>query len=126
MKAELNIPPELVSAIADAGDSAEVPLTSCCYEVGRESIEFDAPGGGAGVTLTCSSASCRWDATSGADWLRVTGPTSGTGAATIIVSAAPNRSSTLRATTLTMAGKTVEVVQNGRLARPRPRLPRPD
>jgi hypothetical protein len=106
----------------DAPGSAEMPLTSCCYEVGRESIVFDAPGGGASVTLTCSSATCGWKATSGADWLRVTGPTSGTGAATIIVSAAPNRSSTLRATTLSIGDKTVEVIQERRLARPRPHL----
>jgi len=75
------------------------------------SVAFDSSGGLRNLTLTLPS-SCNWTAVPGAPWLTVSSNPSGTGPATITIFAALN-SFSARSTTLTLAGKSINVTQSG-------------
>jgi len=92
------------------GCSSPTP-PSCVYTVSRMSITFPAAGGSDTVSVT-TGRSCTWSSTSSAGWLAITSGNSGTGNGTVSVSAGANGPSS-RSATLTVAGQTVAVSQEG-------------
>ena len=73
---------------------------------------FPASGGDGSVQVT-AAASTQWDVTSGADWISVFGPGTRVGSAVVAYAVAPNPSTERRTGTITLAGKTVTVEQEG-------------
>lgn len=87
----------------------EVTLTICAYSLSRTSQNFPASGGSDSVNVTAPGG-CSWTAASNASWIRIT-PSSGSGNGTISFSVDPNRSSSQRTGTMTIAGQTFTVTQ---------------
>jgi hypothetical protein len=83
----------------------------CSYTVSptTQSVALGGGSGSAGVTTTTG---CAWSATSQASWISITSGTSGSGSATVTYSVAAN-SGAARTGTLTVAGKTVTISQQG-------------
>ncbi len=73
---------------------------------------FPASGGDGSVQVT-AAASTQWDVTSGADWISVFGPGTRVGSAVVAYAVAPNPSTERRTGTITLAGKTMTVEQEG-------------
>ncbi|HEX7085028.1 MAG TPA: BACON domain-containing carbohydrate-binding protein [Vicinamibacterales bacterium] len=84
----------------------------CQYELSDRSESFDEDGGTGTVDVDTASA-CGWTATSGAPWLTITSGASGTGDGQVTYSVAPNTSADDREGTLTIAGLTVAISQDG-------------
>lgn len=77
------------------------------------SSPFATAGGFAGVNITANGANCSWTASSGATWATLSAM-SGSGNASVIVTATSNAASTTpRSTSLTIAGQSVTVTQSG-------------
>jgi hypothetical protein len=66
------------------------PSAGCFYTVPPGLISVTASGGARSFTATPSAATCRWRASASDSWITLTGATSGTGAATISYTVAPN------------------------------------
>jgi hypothetical protein len=64
------------------------------------------------VTVT-ASAGCNWTATSNVSWITITSGSSGSGSGTVNYSVAANTSASARTGTLTIAGQTFTVTQQG-------------
>lgn len=82
---------------------------SCTFGVSPTSLSVPAAGGTVSVRVT-APAGCAWTA-SASGWLTVS-PASGSGDATIAVTAAGNTTAAQRTASLTVAGQTVRVDQN--------------
>jgi hypothetical protein len=71
------------------------------------------PPASTGTVSVTAGAGCAWTAASAAAWITVTGGAAGTGNGTVSLSIAANPASGLRAGTVTIAGQTVTVTQQG-------------
>jgi hypothetical protein len=93
-------------------DSNPTQPTTCTFSLSSTSASMGASGGASSVTVTTGST-CAWTGVSNASWITATGGTSvtGPGAFAFTVAAAPD--STARTGTLTVAGQTVTVAQQG-------------
>ncbi|KJU82724.1 secreted protein containing DUF1566 [Candidatus Magnetobacterium bavaricum] len=88
---------------------------TCAYSLSATSKNFTSSGGSDNVTVT-TNAGCTWSATSNAStWLTVS-PASGTGTGSVTYTATANTSTTQRTGTLTIAGQTFTVTQDGQLS----------
>jgi hypothetical protein len=84
----------------------------CTYAVSPASNSV--PGGsGPGSVTVAAEAGCEWTAVSDVDWIAVTSGESGSGNGTVTYAIAPNPDTTQRTGTLTVAGETVTVTQQG-------------
>jgi hypothetical protein len=92
--------------------------TPCVYQIGpgTQTIDADAFTGTIAVTAV---ASCAWSATTNAPWLSIASGASGSGNGTVTYRAAANASGG-RSGTLTVAGQTVTITQNGAASGPPP------
>src|SRR5262249_33319163 len=72
---------------------------------------FTAVGGVGTVQVQASRSSCTWTASSGADWIAVTGAASGTGNGSVSYAVAVNAGGD-RSGTLTVAGSAVAITQS--------------
>ena len=86
------------------------PLPACTYAVSPASHDFGAAGAVFSVALTTAST-CAWTVHSNVAWVVVVGAASGSGDATVALSAAPNTGAA-RAGTVTIGGQTVSVTQD--------------
>lgn len=86
--------------------------SSCSYTLSSTSQSFVAGGGSGSVSVTTGTA-CAWTATSGSSWITVTSAASRSGSGTVGYTVAANTSSSSRTGTLSIAGKTFTVTQNG-------------
>ncbi len=86
--------------------------TVCNFVLDHMSQSFGAGGGTDSVNLT-SATSCDWAVASNASWITLTSFDVGSGNGVISYSVAANPSSTPRAGTITIAGKTFTVNQSG-------------
>ena len=102
------------SALAACGhDSPTKPgPTPCTFALSTSSLSFGAAGGPGSVSVTTASH-CTWTAVSDRGWMSITSGASGTGNGTVNVSLSPNPSETTRTGTLTIAGQTVAVQEEG-------------
>ncbi len=87
---------------------------SCGYSLSPASITLP-PGPSTGVTvaLTAQVADCAWSAGSNAGWMAVASGTSGIGSGTVTFDVVANPNSASRASSLTIAGQTFAVTQQG-------------
>jgi hypothetical protein len=84
----------------------------CTFAISPGSQTVAASGGTGSFALT-AGAGCSWTATDNASWITLTGPTSGSGGATISFSAAANPNSSQRTGTISVGGQSFTVNQTG-------------
>ena len=85
---------------------------SCTYSISPTSQSVAANGGTGSVNVTAATG-CTWNANSNANWLSITGGSSGSGNGTVNFSAQANSDVNQRQGTLTVAGQTFTVTQAG-------------
>jgi hypothetical protein len=85
---------------------------SCTYSLSKTSIALPAAGGSDTLSVTASAPSCSWSVTSNASWVSVGFSGSGTGSGSVAISAGAN-GVTARSATLSVAGQSVTVTQDG-------------
>jgi len=85
---------------------------TCTYSIFPTSQSFASAGGSGSVNVTAPSG-CPWTATSNASWITITSGSSGNGNGTVNYSVASNPSTTPRTGTMTIAGQTFTVTQDG-------------
>ena len=103
-----------VGTLTVAGQTVTVTQNgiNCSYGVSPTTAALTS-GAGSSTTAVTAQGGCTWAATSNAAWLTISGGASGNGDGTVTFNAAANPSSTLRTGTLTVAGQTVTVTQDG-------------
>ena len=94
-------------------DSPTTPSSVCTYAIAPPTNAFTADGGSGTVAVT-APASCAWSASAGAAWLTITGQNSGSGSGSVAYSVAAATTTDARSATLTVAGQTHTVTQQGR------------
>ena len=87
---------------------------SCTYSISPTSKSFDSTGGTGSVSVTASSDGCKWTAASNSSWIAITSGSSRTGNGTVNYSVAANSGADQRVGTMTIAGKTFTVTQEGK------------
>lgn len=85
----------------------------CSYTLSLTSDIIQVSGGIGLVNITTSSPDCSWTAKSNARWLRILSGKTGAGDGTVSYSIAKNKSTSQRGGTLTIAGQTFTVTQEG-------------
>jgi uncharacterized repeat protein (TIGR03803 family) len=89
------------------------PFDECSYSISPASMQIDARSGSGSVQVT-SPGLCSWTATSNApSWLIITNGSSGAGSSTVNFLIAANTTSSPRTGTMTIAGQTFTVTQEG-------------
>jgi RHS repeat-associated protein len=88
---------------------------ACTFGIAPTAHTFQAGGGSGGVAVTASQTSCNWTAVSNAAWLNITAGASGVGSGLVNFTVAANPAATPRTSTLTVAGQTFTVNQDGGL-----------
>ena len=101
--------------IAGQSFTANQAGQSCSYALSSTSASFSSHGGTGSVGVT-AGAGCSWTATSNASWITITGGASGTGNGTATYVVAANGGASSRTGTLTIAGQTFTVNQEGQPA----------
>lgn len=84
---------------------------ACSYAVAPASQSFPAEGGAGSITVTASTVSCGWTATSPVPWITMTGSGSGTGSGSLSYTVASNPTAAPRSATVTVGGQSVSVNQ---------------
>lgn len=84
----------------------------CIYALPVSTANFSADGG-VGTLNVGAGPSCNWTATSGTNWVVITSPASGIGNSAVIFTVDPNPNCLSRNCTLTIAGQTFTITQNG-------------
>jgi len=92
--------------------TATMVLGFCTYFISPTSQTFSASGGTDSASVTAQSG-CSWTALSNASWITITSGSSGSGNGTVNYSVGANTGTTLRSGTMTIAGRTFTVSQNG-------------
>ena len=99
-------------ASSGAGAAKSTDKISCTYSISPTSQSFGDIGGSGDVSVT-SPGDCSWTATSNDDWITVTSGDSGSGSGTVGYSVAANPDADSRTGTMTIAGETFTVTQDG-------------
>ena len=86
--------------------------TTCTYAILPTSQSFNSTGGTGSVSVTPSSISCNWTATSNAGWITITSGSSATGNGIVAFTVVPNTGTSQRTGTMTIAGQTFTVTQS--------------
>jgi hypothetical protein len=89
-----------------------VGSSGCSYTLDSTSATFDALGGTGTVSVKVA-ANCPWAAVSNAGWITINSAANGSGNGPVKYTVASNNSSSARVGTLTIAGHTFNVTQNG-------------
>jgi PKD repeat protein len=84
----------------------------CTTGIDPPNAQFAAAGGTATVTVTAPE-SCSWNATSMVPWIEITAGATGTGSGSVAYTVAANGSANSRTGSLTIAGSTFAVTQEG-------------
>lgn len=90
------------------------PAPACTFALPATGTSFTSFAGGETITVTASAPTCSWTASSNTGWLTVTSGLPKTGTTTLSYTVAGNASSVKRTGTLTIAGKSYTVTQEGR------------
>ncbi|MFC2100086.1 CARDB domain-containing protein, partial [Candidatus Bipolaricaulota bacterium] len=85
---------------------------SCSYSISPSSKDFGSSGGSGSVSVSANSG-CSWTASSNDSWINVTSGSSGSGNGTVSYSVSSNSSSSSRSGSISVAGKTFGVSQDG-------------
>jgi BACON domain-containing protein/all-beta uncharacterized protein len=84
----------------------------CSYSLSPSSLNFGASGGAGSVNVSTTSQ-CTWTAVSDRGWMSITSGANGTGNGAVNVSVSANSSEASRTGTLTIAGQSVSVQEDG-------------
>lgn len=95
------------------GDSPTEPAPVCSFAISPATAAFGADGGTATVTVTAASG-CTWSSSASAAWIGVSAGASGTGTGTLSYTVAENSAAEPRNGTLTIAGQSHSVTQEGK------------
>ncbi len=87
-------------------------FTSCSYNLSSTAQSFTSSGGEGSVNVSANSG-CSWSASSNDSWISITSGSSGTGSSTVSYTASENTSTSSRTGTMTIAGHTFTVTQDG-------------
>jgi hypothetical protein len=85
---------------------------AACAAVAPTELLFSSRGGSGNVTVT-APGSCSWSAVSNAVWVVITSASGGTGNGSVSFAVRENVSTSPRSTTLTVAGQTITLLQEG-------------
>ena len=96
----------------DNGSPTEPSLGPCTYALSASTLSFGEAGGSQTVTVT-APGHCTWTATSDSGWITVDSGASGSGNGTVRVTVTPNTGAAERSGTLTIAGQSVGVREQG-------------
>ena len=99
----------------ESGYSNEVSTTvsgTCSYTV-SPTLQTFGKGSGSGAVSVTATTGCAWTATSSAAWVTITGGASGNGNGTVSYAVAANSTGNPRTGTMTVAGQTVTISQQG-------------
>src|SRR5262245_36259699 len=99
-------------SLTNAQSATFTPRSSCTYALVPTNQTFDANGGSSSVSVSTQSG-CPWTAVSNAPWITITGGSSGNGGGTVNYSVAVNTLATQRSASMTIAGLTFTVNQQG-------------
>ena len=102
------------AARAESDFSAEIFYTAggCVYSLSSVSQSFPSAGGAGSVSLS-TGAGCAWTAVSNAAWIILTSNSSGSGNGSVAFTVASNPTSNSRTGTLTIAGTSLTINQQG-------------
>jgi len=89
------------------------PAPVCSFAISPAAGTFGSDGGAATVAVTVA-AGCAWNATSNAEWIVVTGGTTGSGPGTVAYSVNANSTTQSRSGVVMIAGQGHAVTQQGR------------
>jgi Beta-propeller repeat/Viral BACON domain len=93
----------------------------CGFNISPLSQEFPENGGTGSITITAQGSDCPWTVVNTLNYVTVT-PSSGTGSGTVTIAVSPNNTGAARQGTITVAGISYLVGQQGATAAARPRL----
>ena len=104
----------LVGGFSGASGNLQVVVTSgaCTYSISPTSTSPTSSGGTGSVSVTAGTG-CNWTANSAASWITITAGSSDSGNGAVNYSVAANTSTSVRMTTMTIAGQTFTVNQAG-------------
>lgn len=85
---------------------------SCEFSISPENQSFEAAGGTGNVTVTATDG-CQWNAESNETWITIVSGTSKIGSGVVNYEVASNFASNTRTGTMTIAGQTFSITQNG-------------
>jgi hypothetical protein len=100
------------AAACDKSSPTEPTPPACTYTLSTTSLSFGASGGTGSVNVSAASH-CTWTAASDRGWMSITNGSSGTGNGIVNVSLTANPSEASRTGTLTIAGQSVSVQEEG-------------
>lgn len=102
-------------AAAGCGDGSTEPTPVCSYTISPAAQGFGHAGGSGTVTIA-TSAGCAWSAAAAGAWITIASGASGSGPGTVGYTVAANTAADPRSASLTVAGQTHTVNQEGRPA----------
>ena len=102
----------MLPACGESNSPIEPSPGPCSYSLSASSLSFGVSGGPGSVNVTAASH-CTWTAASDRGWMTITSGSSGTGNGVVSVSVTPNPNTTERTGTLTIAGQSVAVREDG-------------
>ena len=100
-------------ATLDENSVAKVHVSRCTYSLTLESQRFSSNGGSGELAVTAIDSLCEWTSQSNDNWIVINAGSTGTGNQTVRYSVAANQGARPRTGTLTVAGKTFFVTQDG-------------
>jgi BACON domain-containing protein/all-beta uncharacterized protein len=101
----------IAAATGCGGNDSPTEPTNCQFTVSPATLAFGSAGGSATASIS-TAAACRWTAASPAAWIALS-PSGGTGPADVSISVAANGLETARSASVTLAGQTLSVKQDG-------------
>jgi hypothetical protein len=105
--------PSRSGTIEIAGRTFTVNQASgCTFTIAPESIDFGKEGGTGTVTVTTADG-CAWTVVRDVSWITLTSGGDGSGSGAVQFAVEPNPGDDRRSGTLTIAGRTVTVKQDG-------------
>ncbi|HEX5215660.1 MAG TPA: BACON domain-containing carbohydrate-binding protein [Vicinamibacterales bacterium] len=108
-------PAPRTGAVTVAGHAVSITQAAaepapCVYSISPESASF-AANGGTGMAAVTTASGCAWTASSDAAWVTVDAGSSGSGAGTVAYTVSPQHDPATRTAALTIAGRTLTIVQ---------------
>lgn len=102
-----------VTLISCGEGSPTEPGPVCSFAISPASATIES-GGGTGTVTVAVAAGCAWTATPSAAWIAISAGGSGSGPGTVTYSIGENASTTPRTGSVTVAGQTHSITQQGR------------
>jgi hypothetical protein len=104
------VEPKYKPVLSEGDKETAATLFPCTYSISATNQSFLSKGGSGSVNVSCST-NCMWTASSRVNWITITSGKSGKGNGTVKYSVLPNNSSVKRTGQLTIAGKTLTIIQ---------------